>query len=114
MLVARVLRCLTGLGTANAAHCGRAEMLVQCLRCCVLHADCIAVVLSILLHATRHANLHNMLCRLQAAATGETLLDEELSSLARKNVGRFHSLNQRLQAQGAAGPSRCVEVGTGS
>lgn len=44
----------------------------------------------------------------QAAATGETLLDEELSSLARKNVGRFHSLNQRLQAQGAAGPSRCA------
>lgn len=34
------------------------------------------------------------------------MLDEELSSLARKNVGRFHSLNQRLQAQGAAGPSR--------
>ncbi len=45
-------------------------------------------------------------CVFQAAATGETLLDEELSSLARKNVGRFHSLNQRLQAQGAAGPSR--------
>lgn len=42
----------------------------------------------------------------QAAATGEALLDEELSSLARKDVGRFHSLNRRLQAQGAAGPSR--------
>ncbi|KAI3423926.1 hypothetical protein D9Q98_009760 [Chlorella vulgaris] len=43
---------------------------------------------------------------LQAAATGEALLDEELSRLARKNVGRFHSLNQRLLAQGSAGPSR--------
>eukprot|EP00887_Chlorella_sp_A99_P005741 scaffold1.g5741.t1 len=41
-----------------------------------------------------------------AAATGETILDEELTSLAQKNVSRFHRLNQRLQAQGAAGPSR--------
>lgn len=65
----------------------------------------------IMLHLLRGASVHLtttscMLAPLQAAATGETLLDEELSSLARKNVGRFHSLNQRLQAQGAAGPSR--------
>lgn len=42
----------------------------------------------------------------QAAATGETLLDEELSTLARKNISRFHRLNQRLQGRGAPGPSR--------
>ncbi len=38
-----------------------------------------------------------MKCAMQAAATGESLLDEELSRLARKDVARFHSLNQRLQ-----------------
>ena len=34
---------------------------------------------------------------LQAAATGEPLLDDSLSSLASRNMARFHQLNQRLQ-----------------
>ncbi|KAK9812046.1 hypothetical protein WJX73_000982 [Symbiochloris irregularis] len=34
---------------------------------------------------------------LQAAATGEALLDESLSHLASKDVARFHQLNQRMQ-----------------
>lgn len=34
---------------------------------------------------------------LQAAATGEALLDEELGHLARQDVSKFQSLNQRLQ-----------------
>ena len=34
---------------------------------------------------------------LQAAATGEAVLDEELGSLAKQDVSRFRRLNQRLQ-----------------
>lgn len=34
---------------------------------------------------------------IQAAATGEALLDESLTSLASRDVARFHQLNQRLQ-----------------
>lgn len=34
---------------------------------------------------------------LQAAATGEALLDRELGNLAKQNVAKFQSLNQRLQ-----------------
>ena len=34
---------------------------------------------------------------LQAAATGEALLDDELAGLARRNPSRFQRLNQRLQ-----------------
>lgn len=34
---------------------------------------------------------------LQAAATGEAVLDEELGNLAQQNVSRFQRLNQRLQ-----------------
>ena len=34
---------------------------------------------------------------LQAAATGEALLDEELGNLAKQNVSKFQRLNQRLQ-----------------
>ncbi|KAK9820041.1 hypothetical protein WJX72_005403 [[Myrmecia] bisecta] len=40
---------------------------------------------------------------LQAAATGETLMDEELTQLARRDVSKFHRLNQRLQAQAPRG-----------
>lgn len=44
---------------------------------------------------------------LQAAATGEALLDEELTNLAKRNVDRFHSLNRRMQGQGQGpGPRR--------
>ena len=35
---------------------------------------------------------------LQAAATGEALLDDELAGLARRDPSRFQRLNQRLQA----------------
>lgn len=34
---------------------------------------------------------------LQAAATGEALLDDELAGLARRDFSRFQRLNQRLQ-----------------
>ena len=34
---------------------------------------------------------------LQAAATGEAVLDEELGHLAQQDVSRFQRLNQRLQ-----------------
>ena len=40
---------------------------------------------------------------LQAAATGEALMDEELTGLAKRNLNKFHSLNKRLQ--GRSGPS---------
>ena len=36
---------------------------------------------------------------LQAAATGETLMDEELTGIAKQNVSRFQSLNKRFQLQ---------------
>jgi len=36
---------------------------------------------------------------LQAAATGETLMDEELTGLAKRNLGKFHYLNRRLQGR---------------
>ena len=42
---------------------------------------------------------------LQAAATGEPLLDESLSSLASRDVARFHQLNQRLQVGKGGFPS---------
>lgn len=35
---------------------------------------------------------------LQAAATGEALLDEELGTLAARDPGRFSRLNARMQA----------------
>lgn len=34
---------------------------------------------------------------LQAAATGEALLDKELGNLAKQDVSRFERLNRRLQ-----------------
>ena len=36
---------------------------------------------------------------LQAAATGETLMDEELTGLAKRNLSKFHFLNRRLQGR---------------
>ncbi|KAI8103989.1 hypothetical protein M9435_006515 [Picochlorum sp. BPE23] len=36
---------------------------------------------------------------LQAAATGEALMDEELTGIAKQNVSRFQSLNKRFQLQ---------------
>jgi hypothetical protein len=36
---------------------------------------------------------------LQAASTGEALLDEELGSLAARDPGRFSRLNLRMQAR---------------
>ncbi|KAK9901211.1 hypothetical protein WJX75_000422 [Coccomyxa subellipsoidea] len=42
---------------------------------------------------------------LQAAATGEALLDSELGALAARDPSRFSRLNQRLQGQ-SGGPSR--------
>jgi hypothetical protein len=40
---------------------------------------------------------------MQAAATGEreTIMDEELSRLAKKNLSKFQQLNQRMQARGS-------------
>ena len=35
---------------------------------------------------------------LQAAATGESLLDSKLEDLAKKDVAKFYRLNQRMQA----------------
>ena len=47
---------------------------------------------------------------LQAAVTGETLMDEELTGIAKQNLSRFESLNKRFQTtsntKGAAPPRR--------
>ncbi len=47
----------------------------------------------------------------QAAATGETILDDELSSLASRNVSRFQRLNQRLQGGTMPRTSRLQHAG---
>lgn len=40
---------------------------------------------------------------LQAAATGETIMDEELTGIAKQNLSRFQSLNRRFQMNSSSG-----------
>jgi hypothetical protein len=40
---------------------------------------------------------------LQAAATGETIMDEELTGIAKQNLSRFQSLNKRFQMNSGSG-----------
>ena len=40
---------------------------------------------------------------LQAAATGETIMDEELTGIAKQNLSRFQSLNKRFQMNSSSG-----------